>query len=527
MPPKDGDSEPPCFPEEVDSNHPDWRLLASIAGLGAIRIRRDVRLVSMDSSAAAHHHIHLEVARTLSLDFWLSILSDADQLRMHSLLRSEISRERTEIAVVRLRWCKEGEPPTLELSFRMDRHGEDLICASRDVTAAQGLEEARRHRVAAERASRAKSEFMSQVSHELRTPLNSILGFSQLIAMDTDHPIPRIQQERLQVLHQSGLRLLSLVDQLLQIGKIEQGQQTLRTRPVAVHAIVRRCVAAMAPMAEERDISVEIDMSGDDSSAVRADADALEQVLINLLSNGIKYNRQGGRLSVKYRVAESSEITVNDTGHGLTKSQLVRLFEPFNRLDAGKTGIQGTGLGLVISRQLIEAMHGTLNVWSEPGIGSRFEIALPNARRTRPKEDSTLELSLPSQWVADRQFRVLYVEDDDVNVVLLDQIFSLQTDWQLIVAMTGTAGIMEAVRQEPDLILLDLMLPDMTGWDVIKQLKRDRRTKTIPVVAVSADAMPGNLRRSRAAGFVEYWTKPLDLPSTIKRLKVLCTSLTH
>ena len=504
-----------------------WTLLASIANLGVLRIDLVNGLVMLDATAAIHHGLARDAGCIVAIEFWLSLFSEADQRRAHSLVHSSLQADRTERATVRLHWSTEGEPATLELALRLDSNSGHVVGVCRDVTDAQSLEDLRRRRDAAERSSQAKSEFMSQVSHELRTPLNSILGFAQLMEMDVDQPISGKQQERLRVLQRSGSRLLALVDQLLQIGKIEQGKLNLQLRPVCVRALVCRCVDAMAPMAEERDVAIAIDVGDDESAAVRADSNALEQVLINLLSNGIKYNRQGGRLTVKYRNEGVGEITVDDTGHGLTGTQIARLFEPFNRLDAPRSGIQGTGLGLTISRQLVEAMRGTLQVCSEVGVGSRFKVALPRARSTRAKDAETIPLDMPSQWATVDGFRVLYIEDDDVNVVLMDQLFATQPAWSLTVAMTGQAGLVEVVRQQPDLVLLDMTLPDMTGWEVRKCLKSDRRTRGIPVIAVSADAMPENQRRSRSSGFADYWTKPLDLPATIRKLKALCAMVSR
>lgn len=516
-----GALEAPCSQQPSNSKS-HWHLLASISDLGSLRINLADGIVHLDAVAARHHCLTPSDGFALALDSWLANFSEADQLRIRSLVQSDLQPNSTECAIVRLRWSTEGEPPTLELSFRLSRESGSVLAVCRDVTTALGMEEVRRHRIAGERASRAKSEFMSQVSHELRTPLNSILGFAQLMTMDVEQPLSGKQRERLQMLQHSSLRLLALVDQLLQIGKIEQGKLNLRLRSVNVHSLLRRCVDALAPMAAERSIAVEIVPNGSKAAAVRADPDALEQVLINLLSNGIKYNRKGGRLKIGYEVADEGRVTVEDTGNGLTASQIARLFEPFNRLDAARTNIQGAGLGLVISRKLVEEMHGTLQVWSEIGVGSRFRVTLPRARSVRTEDFETLPLDMPSQWSTGEQFRVLYIEDDEVNVVLMDQLFATQPDWVLIVAMTGSAGITEAVRQLPDFILLDLGLPDMTGWEVQKRLKQDRRTRDIPVIAVSADAMAANQRRGRVLGFSDYWTKPLDLSVTIDKLKALC-----
>ena len=498
-----------------------WRTVALVNGLGTLRIDLARGQVLLDAVAVTQHSMAPPESREMTLDFWLGLLSEADRLRMHAVVKAVVQSRHTEGLTVRLPWPVGRAPTTLEFAFRLDCDSEQIVGTCRDVTEAQNIEEVRRQRIAAERASLAKSEFMSQVSHELRTPLNAILGFAQLMAMDNDEPLVGKQQERLQILHQSGLRLLSLVDQLLQIGKIEQGKVSLRPRAVNVYSLARRCVDALAPMAAERDVAIQIDVAGADTAAVRADSNALEQVLVNLLSNAIKYNRHGGRVTLRYRAEDGGEITVDDTGPGLAASQMARLFEPFNRLDAARGNVQGTGLGLVISRQLVEAMGGTMQVWSEVGVGSRFRVALPRARSTRAKDAETLPLDMPSQWLGAEQFRVLYIEDDEVNLVLMDQLFAAQPDWSLAVAMTGAAGLAEAVRQRPDVILLDLNLPDMNGQEVLQRLSLDRRTRDIPVVAVSADAMPANVRRGRALGFVDYWTKPLDLLATVSKLKAL------
>lgn len=508
--------------DAASSSKAQWSLLATISDLGLVCIDVTGGLVELDTIAARHHRVDPMRPRRLAIDAWLALFSEADQLCIHMLVRSELRSDRTDCVIARLRWSAEGEPPTLELSLRADPASGDVLVVCRDVTTAHGLEEMRRHRIAGERASRAKSEFMSQVSHELRTPLNSILGFAQLMAMDAEQPLPARQRERLEKLQHSSSRLLSLVDQLLQIGKIEQGKLSLRPRSVNLHSLVRRCVDALAPTAGQSCIRVDVAVDSAQGATAHADPDAVEQVLVNLLSNGIKYNRQGGKLTIRCDVGDDVQVTVDDTGHGLSPSQIAHLFEPFNRLDAARTGIPGAGLGLVICRKLVEAMHGALQVWSEVGVGSRFRVTLPRARSVPAEACETLPIDIPSQWATGDLFRVLYVEDDEVNVVLMDQVFATQPDWTLSIATTGAAGLMEAIRQSPDFILLDLGLPDMTGWEVRKRLKLDRRTRDIPVIAVSADAMPANRRRARVSGFEDYWTKPLDLPATIEKLKALC-----
>jgi CheY-like chemotaxis protein len=364
---------------------------------------------------------------------------------------------------------------------------------------------------------------MSQVSHELRTPLNAILGFAQLMAMDQARPLDAAHQERLQVVQHSGRRLLGLIDQLLEVTRIEQGKRALRAKSVNMHALVKRCVDALQIMALERgvDIEVDVDVERPDRSAVRADPDALEQVLANLLSNAIKYNRQHGRVRISFRAGEAGELSVEDTGKGLSESQLGRLFEPFNRLDAEKSPVPGTGLGLVITKQLVETMGGRLEVRSKLGHGSRFAVLLPLARRSRDPSGGTLRLEFPSQWDTGREYSVLYIEDDEINQVLMEQVFSTQPDWRLHCAGSGTEGLTAAVREHPDVILLDINLPDIPGTEVFRRLQADPRTRVIPCVAVSADALPSQVSRLHALGFEDYWTKPLDLPATIGKLKRL------
>jgi CheY-like chemotaxis protein len=409
----------------------------------------------------------------------------------------------------------------LELSIRSTPAG-DLIGACRDVTREHSQATLRRQKLAADRANQAKSEFMSQVSHELRTPLNAILGFAELMMLDADDPLSAAQRARLLVLRQSGQRLLELIDQLLQIARIEQGKTVLHRRSVHVLTLLQRCVAPLEVLAAQRGIELELDV--DETGAgmsVRADPSALEQVVTNLLSNAIKYNRDHGHVLVRLRAGEDGEITVEDTGVGLTDSQLGHLFEPFNRLAADKTGVRGTGLGLVITRKLVQAMGGRLDVWSQLGKGSRFQVHLPLRRRTRARDCHTLPLDLPSRQDSEQHYSVLYIEDDEVNVVLMEQLFATQPAWHLECATTGAAGIAAAVRSRPQLILLDMNLPDMPGMQVLKHLKADPRTRDLSCVAVSADAMPGAVRAALSAGFDDYWTKPLELSSVVGKVKRL------
>ena len=506
--------------DRLDQLGEHWSLASAATGLGTLTFDTAQQLIHLDDAAAQQHAVRMP-ANGMTLDEWVALFVEEDRLKVHALMSSGVHPDQTESLTLRLPGPPAAPLRLLELALRATGDGRRFIGACRDVTQERSLEEMRRKKLAAEKANKSKSEFMSHVSHELRTPLNGILGFAQLMAMDSACPLPPEQGKRLEVLAYSARRLLTLIDTLLEISKIERGKRTLRPRAVNVSAILGSCVAQVRPMADARGVTIAVELDPDDRSAVRADSGALEQVLINLLTNAVKYNRPQGKVRIRFLADESGNIIVDDTGRGMSESELGRLFEPFNRLSAAKTKVPGHGLGLVISRQLVEAMHGELLVTSKPGIGSRFAIRLPLAADAAADIATTAPLDLPSQWATGTHYRVLYVEDDEVNTLLMEQVFTTQPEWTLSTAATGAEGIAAAVRQRPDVILLDLNLPDMTGQEVFKRLRNDPRTRHIPCVAVSADALPAQVRKTLTAGFDEYWTKPLELTTVISRLKFL------
>lgn len=504
-----------------DAYREQVRLAEAAADFGIIDYDAGAQRVHLDAAAAALHGLPDEDIGPLALDAWAALFAPEDRLRAHTLLRMSLPAGETQRMTFRLPTVDFKQARLIELSLRAAPGGLRLVGACRDVTRERSLEAMRRQKLTAERASRAKTEFMSHVSHELRTPLNAILGFAQLMAMDQADPLSKPHRDRLEMVQHSGKRLLGLIDQLLQITKIERGKTSLRPKPVNVHAVVRHCVEALDIMARERDIKVTVDIERPEWSAVRADPGALEQVLINLLSNAIKYNRDQGRVRISFRAGATGEIIVDDTGKGLSESQLGRMFEPFDRLDADTSTIPGTGLGLVITKQLVEAMGGNLDVVSEVGKGSRFRVELALAPGSRDTRSADFAPDYPSMWDTGREYSVLYIEDDNVNVVLMEQLFVSQPDWRLTCVSTGLEGITAAVQQCPHLILLDMNLPDMDGTEVFKRLQADPRTRDIRCVAVSADAMPAQVSRAHELGFEDYWTKPLDLPAVIGKLKRL------
>lgn len=503
----------------TDDRHEPWTLAASAAGLGLVVVDRQSRELRLDAAAAGQ--LGMAASDTvLPVDDWLDLLAAEDRLRAFTLLvESSPDSQKTHSLAVRSERREGRLARTLELSFRGSADGTRWVGSSRDVTQERSLEEMRRKKLAAERANKAKSEFMSHVSHELRTPLNGILGFAQLMLLEKENPLTGEQLKRAEVLMYSGQRLLGLIDQLLEIARIEQGRRSIRVRSVNVASVLRRAVEQLQPMAERANVTLTVEIERPERAAVRADPAALEQVVVNLVSNAIKYNRPKGQVRLAYASDEGGAIRVEDTGRGLSDSEMGRLFEPFNRLGAQHSKVPGHGLGLAITRKLVEAMDGELRVQSTPGVGSIFSVHLLIASASKFDATETLPLDLPSAWDAQELHKVLYVEDDEVNTLLMEQIFATQPSWSLSTVASGTEALQSAVLEGPQLILLDLNLPDMSGFEVFKRLQADPRTKHIPCVAVSADAMPVQVRKTLAEGFDDHWAKPLDLPLVLRKLK--------
>ncbi len=372
----------------------------------------------------------------------------------------------------------------------------------------------------AESANRAKSEFLARMSHELSTPLNSIIGFSQLVELDG--LAPRQSEHVGYVLNAAG-HLLALINEVLELARIEAGQMAISPEPVALADTIREVLALVAPLARDRDVMLRIDTAGlARDGHVHADRHRLKQVLLNLLSNAIKYNRPGGRVDVSFQITETSRVrtTIADTGIGIAHEQLDKLFEPFERLGAELTQVEGTGLGLALSKGLIEAMSGTIEVASEPGTGTAVTIELAGAQRPTsehqpgPHDRNLAELGGPEGKLQ----VILYIEDNLSNLTLVERILARYPAVELLPAMQGTIGVQLARDHRPDLIVLDLHLPDMPGIEVLKRLKADQPTREIPVVVLTADASKGQAERVKDLGAVEYLTKPLDVPRFLEAI---------
>ena len=382
-----------------------------------------------------------------------------------------------------------------------------------DVTQRRRAEAALREAEAAERASRAKSEFLARMSHELRTPLNAILGFAQLLQQDGQRPLDAVQGERLLRIRSAGAHLLSLIDEVLDLSAVEAGALRVTLQPVALDDTLAEVTQWVASMAAERGVALHVPPSG---AWLQADLRRLRQVVANLLTNAVKYNRVGGDVKVVARRmmvdgVPGWEIGVRDNGRGLNAEQLAHLYEPFNRLGAERDGIEGRGIGLMTAHHLVRLMGGRLQVDSRVGEGSEFKVWLPAALRPEegvaPVPDALSAAAAPP--TAGTLQHVLYVEDNEVNVLVVRELLALRPALQLHVAATGREGLDAARRLRPLLVLIDMQLPDMNGAELLRRL----RAEALPsrLVALSANAMPDAVAGARSAGFDDYWTKPIDV----------------
>jgi signal transduction histidine kinase/CheY-like chemotaxis protein len=361
-------------------------------------------------------------------------------------------------------------------------------------------------------ATHAKNAFLSSTSHELRTPLNSVLGFAQLLQMSDLGPEDREAVERILT---AGRHLLALINELIDIARIESGEFSLSVEPVSVQPVVAETCQLMAPLAADRAITIGRTCTSP-SLAVQADRQRLRQVLVNLISNAIKYNRAGGTVSVGCRAVSPDlvSLTVADTGPGIPAVHLERIFDPFERLGAEQTAIEGTGIGLPLARAIAEAMHGHLTAASVPGEGTTFTITLPRSAdiAQAPADDSGVPgpRTAPDDSAAE-SIRILYIEDNPANIEVVTRFLRTRPALRLHSVTSGQAGLEVAAREVPDLILLDLHLPGLHGEEVLKLLKAEPATAGIPVVILSAEAAQGVIRRMLASGVIAYLTKPLDL----------------
>ena len=430
-----------------------------------------------------------------------------------------------------------GEPVEYETSFphartgealdilaRVTKVGDGVAVAFRDISSAKRLqralesaraeadrarEAAESARAEAERANRSKTEFLSRMSHELRTPLNAVIGFAQILEMDG---LEADQAESVQHILRSGRHLLDLINEVLDISRIESGTLTTSPEPVDVAEAVQEAVDIIAPLADDRGLTIDVRTADDRARLVMADRQRLKQILLNLLSNAVKFNRPAGTIQVEASVTSAGRcrISVRDEGPGIPEAMRERAFAPFDRLDAEGSRIEGTGLGLSLSRALAERMDGSLDFESAIGVGSTFWVDLPLAT------DARAGVAPPTLFTAPTATRgtVLSIEDNISNLELVSRIFERHGGVRVVPAMLAGLGL-ELARDRPDLILLDLHLPDLSGEEVLARLQADPATRDIPVVVMSADATPGLVDRLIAMGASAFITKPIALSEFI------------
>jgi signal transduction histidine kinase/AmiR/NasT family two-component response regulator len=364
---------------------------------------------------------------------------------------------------------------------------------------------------AAEKANRAKTDFLSSMSHELRTPLNAILGFAQLMESGLPHPTPS-QQRSLDQILKAGWYLLELINEILDLALIESGKVTLSREPVSLAEVMQECRAMIVPQAQKRSIGLTFPQF-EIPWFVKADRTRVKQVLINLLFNAIKYNQPGGTVAVECRLVQpdSLRISVRDTGAGIAPELVAQLFQPFNRLGKEAGSEEGTGIGLVVTKRLVELMGGSIGVDSAVGVGSVFwfELGLTAAPRLATHETEHVALAQMPDGAPQRT--LLYVEDNPANLELVEQIIARRPDLHLLSAADANLGIEFARAYLPEVILMDINLPGISGVEAMRILRADAATAHIPIIALSANALTRDIEKALAAGFFNYLTKPIKV----------------
>jgi PAS domain S-box-containing protein len=457
--------------------------------------------------------------------------------------------ERAQVAITRV--LREGKVTNYELTahardgketvvsynattlFDRDRNLQGVFAAARDVTERKQFEHALQEnnielenaKAAAEKANLAKSDFLSSMSHELRTPLNAVLGFAQLMASET--PPPTLAQKlSIDQILQAGWYLLRLINEILDLAMIESGRVTLSQESMSLTDVLQDCRAMIEPQAHKRGLKM-IFPSFDQHLYVHADRTRVKQVVINLLSNAIKYNREGGEVIIECGRSEKNrvQISVRDTGIGLSAEQLAHLFQPFNRLGQEASSEEGTGIGLVVTKQLVELMQGTIRVQSEVGVGSVFIVELMSAEA--PTLDymaqqvrSELATHPTAHQTPLQQRTLLYVEDNPANLNLVQQLIARRSDLKLITAIDAHLGIAAARTHQPEVILMDINLPGLSGFGALKILREDSITCHIPIMALSANAVPHEIEKGLEAGFLRYLTKPIKVDEFMDALDI-------
>ena len=429
---------------------------------------------------------------------------------MAQLVRGEIPMYRRHKRYIARRGATVWVQATVSLLRDENAKPRSIVGVVEDITEHLKLEEAERAREAAEASNRAKSDFLSRMSHELRTPLNAMLGFAQLLELDPRHPLTDAQRPWVAQIQQAGWHLLEMINDVLDLSRIESGNLRLQVETLSLDELVDATVAMVDGDARQRRIVLTREFAPG-TATVLGDSTRVKQILINLLSNAVKYNTEGGRIHIASRLtgADTVEMVVTDTGLGMTPEQLADLFQPFNRLGRERSAQQGTGIGLVISQRLAELMHGSLRAHSAAGQGSAFILTLPcSVDPDTVRSDLDALAPMPADY---HRRLVHYVEDNETNVEVMRGILAQRPQVEMQVSVTGLDGMAAIRARPPDLILLDMHLPDISGMELLRHMRQDPHTIGIPIVVVSADALAQQIDAAFAAGATHYLTKPVSV----------------
>ncbi len=457
-------------------------------------------------------------AQALSLELATTITPGFEALAFKASRGIEDSYELTYI-------CKDGSrfPAVVSITSLRDDYGDIIgyLLIGADNSARKRADIQLNEAMAvAVKANRAKTDFLSSMSHELRTPLNAILGFAQLVESGTPAPTPSQKRSVDQIL-KAGWYLLELINEILDLSLIESGKATISREPVSLAEVMLECRAMIEAQVGKRGLSLTFPRF-DVPCFVKADRTRLKQILINLLYNAVKYNKPGGAIAVECTPIppDSIRISVRDTGPGLTPEQVAQLFQPFNRLGKEGGAEEGTGIGLVVTKRLVELMGGAIGVESAVGVGSVFwvEFKLTSAPQLEILEAGGAALAGLQTSGGTRPRTVLYVEDNPANLDLVEQIIARRTDLRLLSAADAKLGIEFALAYQPEVILMDINLPGMSGIEAMKILRADLSTAHIPIIALSANAMPHDIKKAMLAGFFNYLTKPIKVDQLLDAL---------
>ena len=501
----------------------DEKGIIQLFNVGAERMLgyRAVEVVNRISPSDIHDPEEVKArAQALSIELSTTIAPGFEALAFKASRGIEDIYELTYI-------CKDGRffPAIISITALRDEFSNIIgyLLIGTDNSARKRVElELNEAMTAAEKANRAKSDFLSSMSHELRTPLNAILGFAQLVESGSPTPTPS-QKRNIDQILKAGWYLLELINEILDLALVESGRLTLSAEPVSLGEVMLECRAMIEPQAQKRGIDMTFPHFAT-PRFVKADRTRVKQVLINLLFNAIKYNKPDGAVAVdcSLSAADSVRISVRDTGIGLAPEQLAQLFQPFNRLGKEASAEEGTGIGLVVTKRLVELMGGSIGADSVVGVGSVFwiEFGLTSEPQFAALEAEHVSTTRPPLQAGAPLRTLLYVEDNPANLELVEQLIARRADLRLLTAADGNLGIEFARVYLPEVILMDINLPGLSGIEAMKILRADPLTAHIPIIALSANAMPGDIEKGLEAGFFNYITKPIKVNQFMDALDV-------